>query len=43
MPRNITLKRDDKVINLDLKYMELSGGGLAAAKKIKAARTFGWV
>jgi hypothetical protein len=34
-PRTITLKRDDKVINLDLKYMELSGGGLAAAKKIK--------
>lgn len=34
-PRTVTLKRGDKVINLDLKYMELSGGGLAAAKKIK--------
>jgi len=34
-PRTITLKRGDEVINLDLKYMELSDGGLAAAKKIK--------
>lgn len=34
-PRTITLKRGDEVINLDLKYMELTGGGLAAAKKIK--------
>lgn len=35
IPRNITLKRGDEVINLDLKYTELSGGGLVAAKKIK--------
>lgn len=35
VPRTITLKRDEEVINLDLKYMELSDGGLAAAKKIK--------
>ena len=35
VPRTITLKRGEEVINLDLKYMELSGGGLAAAKKVK--------
>lgn len=35
VPRTIRLTRDDQVIDLDLKYMELGGAGLAAAKKVK--------
>ena len=35
VPRNVSLKRGDKIIQLDLKYMELSGDALFAAKKIK--------
>jgi hypothetical protein len=35
IPQNITLKRGEKIINLDLKYKELSGEGLVAAKETK--------
>jgi hypothetical protein len=35
IPKSIRLARGKETIDLDLKYMDLSGGGLAAAKKVK--------